>query len=200
MKPLLLSIFGALLYLGTSAFLTIRALSSMPELGGVPVEAKTELAPRLWSFQTEAVNQMIAELTAGREKVAADEKNLAALQAQLASETAELAKTRDELKQMREEIDERVIEIQDNEIKNLKTLAQTYATMAAPAAVSIFREMDETMVVKILACMKADRVGPILGEMGRVSPADGIEPMAKRAARISDKLRLLKPLKKENAI
>ena len=68
------------------------------------------------------------------------------------------------------------------------------------AAVAIFREMDENMVVKILAVMKVDRTGPILGEMSKGQDKPGEEGMVKRAARISDKLRLIKPLKKETPV
>jgi flagellar motility protein MotE (MotC chaperone) len=178
-------------------FVVVRGLTSMPELGGVPAVEQTKLPPRLWNFNGDAVNQLIADLNSGREKIAVDEKNLVTLKAQLDAEKAELGKVRVELEQMRKEIDERVLEIQDSEIKNLKTLAQTYAAMTPAAAVAIFREMDENMVVKILACMKVDRTGPILGEMSKVQSKPGEETMTVRAARISDKLRLIKPLKKE---
>ena len=147
-----------------------------------------------------SLNQLIADLQTGREKTALEEKNLVTLKSQLEAEKAELAKLRVELVQMRQEIDERVIEIQEGEIKNLKTLSQTYAAMTPVAAVAIFREMDENMVVKILSCMKVDRTGPILGEMSKGQDKPGEESMTKRAARISDKLRLIKPLKKETPV
>ena len=59
--------------------------------------------------------------------------------------------------------------------------------------------MDENTVVKIMANMKVDKTGPILGEMSKVPEKAGEETMAARAARISDKLRLIKPLKKTPA-
>jgi Mg/Co/Ni transporter MgtE len=67
-------------------------------------------------------------------------------------------------------------------------------------AVLIFRELDEDTVVKILSAMKPDRVALILGEMARIVDKDRAdEPPSRRAARISDKLRLMKALKKEVA-
>jgi flagellar motility protein MotE (MotC chaperone) len=198
-KGLVPAVLGAVLFAGTGTFVVVRGLTSMPELGGVPA-TKTELPPRLWNFNGDAVNQLIADLKTGREKIAADEKNLVTLKAQLDSEKAELVKLRVELEQIQKEIDERVLEIQESEIKNLKTLAQTYSAMAPAAAVAIFREMDENMVVKILSCMKVDRTGPILGEMSKGPEKPGEESMTKRAARISDKLRLIKPLKKETPV
>ena len=53
--------------------------------------------------------------------------------------------------------------------------------------------MDDIMVVKILATMKPDVVAPIFEEMSKTTGPDG--PLAKRAATLSDRLRLLKSLK-----
>ncbi len=184
------------LNVGTTLALLLPALStlSLPELG--PPD-KTALPPRMWSFKTEAVEQLIAELKSGQEKIATDRKGVAALQSQIAAERAELDTLRADIKSVQDEIDQRVVQIEEQELKNLKSLAQTYSAMNPPAAVAIFREMDENMVVKVLSFMKSDRVGAVLGEMGKAPERPGTESLAKRAARISDKLRLLKPLKKE---
>ena len=200
MKGLVPAVIGAVLYAGASTYFVVGELSKMPELGGVPDVEKTKLPPRLWNFNSDAVTQLIGDLESGRDKLAADQKSVVTLKAQVESEKAELEKLRTEIQQIRQEIDERVLEIQENELKNLKTLAQTYSAMSPGAAVAIFREMDENMVVKILACMKVDRTGPILGEMSKGQDKPGEETMAKRAARISDKLRLIKPLKKETPV
>lgn len=188
---------GGVVHLATTAVLMLGALAELRPPSPEQPE-KTSLPPRLWSFKTEAVDELISELKAAREKVAEDEKNVVRLRAQTAADQAEIEKVRGEVQKMREEIEARVLEIQESELKNLKTLAQTYAAMNPPQVVAVFREMDENMAVKILAMMKAASVGPILGEMAKAPDRPGEEPMARRAARISDKLRLLKPLKKEN--
>ena len=197
MKGLIPALLGGTLYAMTGMYVVVHDLSKMPELGGEPPKELTTLPPRLWNFNGDAVTQLIADLKVSREKAAADEKGLVTLKSQIDSEKAELEKLRTEIQGMRKEIEDRVLEIQDNEIKNLKTLAQTYSIMPPPQAVSIFREMDDNTIVKVLACMKAEKTGPILGEMSKAQDRQGDESMAKRAARISDKLRLIKPLKKE---
>ena len=63
----------------------------------------------------------------------------------------------------------------------------TYSDISPTAAVAIFSEMDETICAKLLSQMKPDKVAAILQEM---SAEDKDETMVKRAARISDKLRL----------
>jgi flagellar motility protein MotE (MotC chaperone) len=100
---------------------------------------------------------------------------------------------------LRADLDRRVVEVQQEEVKNLEALASTYSAMPAPAAVSIFKEMEEDQVVKILATMKAKAVALVLSEMGKATDKSGEESTARRAARITDKLRLMKNLRKEVA-
>lgn len=197
-SPWILALIGAVLNLGLTAKLVLPEILAAGE-GRVIVPEKTAAPPRLWSFKTEAIDQLIEELHAERAKSALAEKDLVTLQSHLEAERAELEKVRSDILTMRAEIEQRVVEISEGEYKNLKSLAQTYAAMNPPAVVAIFREMDDNMSVKILSLMKADRTGPILGEMAKTADRPGEEPMAKRAANITDKLRLLKPVKKENS-
>ena len=191
-----IAFIAMLLNIVTTLAMLLPAIGALQDPAIETVE-KTSMAARMWGFKTEAVDELIKELKSEREKLETDQKGVLAVQSQNAAEREELEKVRTEIQAMRAEIDEQVVEIQERELKNLKTLAQTYSTMNPSAVVAIFRELDENMSVKVLSFMKADRVGPILGEMSKaVDPASG-ETMAKRAARITDKLRLLKPLKKE---
>ena len=91
---------------------------------------------------------------------------------------------------MRKEISDRVIEISADEAKNIRSLSQTYANLSPRAAVAIIKELDDTTAVKILSLMKADVVGPIFEEMSKASGTDTV--LAKRAATLSEKLRLMK--------
>ncbi len=190
-----IAILGMLMNIGTTLMLLLPAIASLQD---PPIETveKTSMAERMWGFKTEAVDELIKELKTEVEKLDTDRKGVLAVQSQNGAEREELDKVRAEIVGMRAEIDQQVVEIQERELKNLKTLAQTYSAMNPTAVVAIFRELDENMSVKVLSFMKADRVGPILGEMSKGADTAG-EPMAKRAARITDKLRLLKPLKKE---
>jgi flagellar motility protein MotE (MotC chaperone) len=194
-----IAILAALAHVGTLLGVLLPALAPALQEPTIELPHKTALPPRIWSFKTEAVDLLVAELQAERAKLANERKDFVTLQNQTVAERAELEKVRAEIKVLREDIDTRVVEIEERELKNLKTLAQTYAAMNPPQAVAIFREMEENMVVKVLSMMKTTVVGPILGEMAKAPDKPGTEPMAKRAARITDKLRLLKPLKKENA-
>jgi hypothetical protein len=65
--------------------------------------------------------------------------------------------------------------------------------MQPDGALAIFREMDDEMVVKILAFMKPGQVGPILELMAQTQDGEGT--LAGRAAALSYKLRLLNQIK-----
>ena len=149
--------------------------------------------PLLWSFKDAEVENMITELRAERKKLDSQEVDLEKTSAQVTSEREELVKVRNEIQAERDQLSAAIVEMQESEAKNLKSLSATYSTMSPSSVVNIFAELDDMMVTKILALMKPDKVGGVFQEMARPrTPDDG---MAKRAARLSDKLRLLKAKK-----
>ncbi len=195
-SPMGLAVLGALLHFGTLTAMLMPALALLPQPQTTEeAPEKTLLPERMWSFKTQAVDEMIAELKKTRAKLDQEAKDAVILKTQIAAERAELERVQKGIVAMREELEKRIVEIQEPELKNLKTLANTYATMKPPAAVAILREMDENTVVKMLSLMKADQVGPILGEMPKATDRPGEETMARRAARMSDKLRLIQSAK-----
>ena len=152
------------------------------------------LSVTLWSFKSASVDGLVRELTKEKEELDARQVDLGKLEARIQSEKNELEKVRADIEAMRDEISQRIPQIEESEAKNIKDLAKTYSSVKPTAAVAIFKEMSDDTVVKILSFMKAETAGAILGEMSKQQDKD--ESMAKRAARISDKLRLLEPLKK----
>lgn len=201
-SPLGLVLLGLILNAATTAGL----LLAHPEAFRPP-EASTSTvgkrfpeekpAPKPWNFHPPEVDTLIKELKTERENLATREKELVQGRSQLTAEQEELKKTREEIQGMREEIAKHLVQIEEGELKNLKSLATTYANIAPAAMVAIFKEMDETLTVKLLSLMKPDKVASVLGEMARTRGTDGEDTMAKRAARVSDKLRLItQPAKK----
>jgi len=135
------------------------------------------------------MENVASELKEERARVSQQADQLAQREGRLAAERQELEKVRAQIESLRLEVSTKVIEIQGNELKNLRTLAQTYTSLTPRAAVAIFREMDDGTVVKILALMKSESVAPILEEMARASTAD--PSFSRRAAALSEKLRLM---------
>lgn len=159
----------------------------------LPAPKEVEGKSQGWDFWTIEIDGLSSELKEERARLRQQADTLNQRAARLASEQQELAKIRAEIEAMRAEINKKVIEITADESKNLKSLAQTYAGLTPRGAVAILREMDDTTVVKILSLMKSESVGPIFEEMARTAGPDG--PLAKRAATLSEKLRLMKATK-----
>jgi flagellar motility protein MotE (MotC chaperone) len=144
-----------------------------------------------WDFWTIEIENLSNELKEERARLRKQTELFEQREARLAAERKELGAMRDEIEALRREIAEKVISIREDEAKNLRALSQTYANLTPRAAVAIIREMDDVTAVKILFLMKPDVVGPIFEEMSKTSGTDG-SPLSRRAAILSEKLRLMK--------
>ena len=160
----------------------------------VRVVKSNHLKDQGWDFWTIEVDSLASELKDEKARMAKLSEQLDLRAARLNAEQKELEKIRTSIEATRKEIGDRVIEISVDEQKNLRTLAQTYTNLTPRAAVAIIREMDDMTVVKILSLMKADVVAPIFEEMSKTTDRDGI--LARRAAILSEKIRLLKSNKR----
>lgn len=195
LHPIAVSAFSLLLSVGVGvglcwqAALPIVALAAKARLKTTVAEGKS----KGWDFWTIEIENLSNELKEERARLRKQAELIDLRAARLASDTKELDKVRTDLERMRKEIGDRVIEVTADEAKNLRSLAQTYANLTPRAVVAIFREMDDVTAVKILSLMKADLVGPIFEEMART--ASGDVPLARRAAVLSEKLRLIKSAK-----
>jgi flagellar motility protein MotE (MotC chaperone) len=167
--------------------LVMHAIASLPPK---PIE---ESRVQGWDFWTIEIDGLASELKEERARLRQQAELLNQRAARVAAEQQELAKIRTDLEAMRTEIGRKIIEVTADESKNLRTLAQTYSGLTPKGAVAILREMDDTTIVKILSLMKSESVGPIFEEMAKTSAPDGT--LARRAALLSEKLRLMKSSK-----
>ena len=143
-----------------------------------------------WGFWTIEMENLASDLKDEMAKQHKRAEQLDEREARFTAERQELEKVRADIEAQRQGISGRLIEIQALESKNLRTLAQTYTNMAPAAAVEIFRDMDDITVVKILSLMKPDTVAPLLEAMAK---SDADPALAKRAATLTEKLRIVKP-------
>lgn len=152
------------------------------------VEASKPEAP--WGFWTLEIENLASELKDMKAVVKKREEALAQREERLNAERQELAKQRQQLEAMRLDISNRIISIQADEMKNLKSLVATYSSLTPKAVLTIFNQMEDTMVVKILSLMKTDTVSPLFEEMSKQGASN--PAMARRVAVLTEKLRLLK--------
>jgi flagellar motility protein MotE (MotC chaperone) len=182
------------LLLGVSTGLGMFWKAAVPLIAAAKVaqakvaeEGKPE-AP--WGFWTIEIENLASELKDQKAVIKKREEELVQREERLNAERQELTKQRQQLEQLREDITGRITSIQSDELKNLKSLVATYSSLTPKATLTIFKEMDDTMVVKLLSLMKTDTVSPLFEEMSKQAATD--PAMGRRVATLSEKLRLLK--------
>lgn len=199
-NPLIVTALSLLLSVGMGVGLTWRPLSELvlkAAEAAKPVAKAVEetviLRAKGWDFWTIEIENLSNELKEERARLKKQADALEQRSARVATEEKEFAKLRVEIEGLRKQIGDKLIEISVDEAKNIKTLATTYTNVTAKGAVAIFKEMDDTTAVKILSLMKPDIVAPIFEEMSKAAASD--PAMAKRAAVLSEKLRMMKATK-----
>ncbi|HEX2853448.1 MAG TPA: hypothetical protein VHO24_09430 [Opitutaceae bacterium] len=194
-SPLVFPVLGLLISVSLGVALCWRA--AVPVIRQALVKhdkpVDHERKSKGWDFWTIEIENLSTELKEERAHLRQEKELLEQREARVALEEKELAKVRASIERMRREIAEKVVEISADEAKNLRTLAQTYTNLSPKAVVAIIREMDDVTSVKILSLMKPDAVGPVFEEMSKTTGADG--SLARRAAILSEKLRLVKAAK-----
>ena len=195
-KPWFAAVLIVLIQPAITAFLLNRSAPAMVQVivEQMVHEEAAAMPPREarppWDMWTPEVEKLAKELKEAKESLRDREQAIVQREARIASEQAELDRTRKEIEAQRAEISRLLTEVGLDELKNLKSLAQTYSNLTPKGAVTILSEMDDATVVKILSLMKADSVGPIFEEMSKDKSEKNNQ--AQRAARLSERLRLMK--------
>ena len=146
-----------------------------------------------WTFHTRELQELIDSLDGKHKELNKREEDLTNLQTRLDNEKKELTEEKMQLEAMRNGLSDVIVQAKDDEMANIKNLASTYAAMNADAVVGILNEMDDNTVVKVLAQMKSDTIGPIFEAMTKVPGQES--QMAARIAKLSEKIRLYKQAK-----
>jgi flagellar motility protein MotE (MotC chaperone) len=201
-NPFVTAGMGLILSLGIGLFLFWRTASVLvTQAIEIQAKARADAQPKKekgWDFWTIEIENLSNELKEERARMRKEADLFEQREARLAAERKELSVMRDEIEGLRKEIAEKVISIRQDEAKNLRALSQTYSNLTPRAAVAIIREMDDVTAVKILFLMKPDIIGPIFEEMSKTTGTDGT-PLSRRAAILSEKLRLMKAKSAEPA-
>lgn len=196
-NPFVTAVAGMLLAVALGVFTVWKAGSAMVvraiELREQAVTAASK-KEKGWDFWTIEIENLSTELKEERARLRKQTELFEQREVRMAAEQKELATMRAEIEGLRKEIADKVIQVRDDEAKNLRALSQTYANLTPRAAVAIIRELDDVTATKILFLMKADAIGPIFEEMSKTTGADGT-PLSRRAAILSEKLRLMKSKK-----
>lgn len=197
-RPISIAVLALVLMLGTQ-FIALKLYWN--ELFQEPprralVVGREEPEAFEWGFASEYIAELENELRDRISALDAREEELAAYEARLVTDRAEIEDIKAQVESMREHLLEGVVKLEADETDNLKSLAKTYAMLSPEATVNIFRELEDSTVVKILFFMKSETVGAVLEEMATANGTASEE--VRRAAKISDMLRLFTDNSKDN--
>lgn len=151
--------------------------------------AQAALPKKPWDFWTVEIETLSGELEAKLADLSNRENLVTAREDRVAASMAELRQARAEIDALRNELNKQIATIQEDEAKNIRTLAATYAEMKPRAALAIMRELSDDTIVKILSVWKPDNVRPLLDEISRSAATE--PDLVRRAGVWSERLRLM---------
>jgi flagellar motility protein MotE (MotC chaperone) len=181
--------------LGAAAYLVTLVLFWPPPPPEARAETKSTRPPAgpSWEFRNPETDILILELSKEKEALALKEKDLKELAERLQNERAELYLLTQAVHQVQAEFDEHVTRVREEETANLKRLAKMYSTMSPEGAATVFKELDDGTVVKLMVFMKDADSAAVLESMARQG-----EAAARRVAALSERLRMALPEAKKN--
>ena len=190
-KSWFLAVLALIMTLGTQAVAYLLYRDELfPKPKDILVIKREDPSPISWSFSSDDLKNLKLELDDRAVHLDERQARLVSYEVQLKSDREEIEAIKKDVEEMRETLLKDVVEVEEWERKNLKILADTYGNLDPDATVSIFKELDDATVAKIMRFMKPDTIGEILQEMAM--QGGGNEALIKRAAKLSNMLRLSK--------
>ncbi|HUD49572.1 MAG TPA: hypothetical protein VMR33_22285 [Candidatus Baltobacteraceae bacterium] len=175
---------GAAVYLlSTVAFWKAPVLPQ-----GKPAAQADYAATRMgasWDFVNPEADQLIAELKLEKSSLDKKEQQLNDLAVRLDAERTEINQATQSVFLLQSDFDKNVVRVRDEETANLKKLAKVYSDMAPESAASVFAQMDDSSIIKIMVFMKDNDTAAVFEAMAKLGA-----PEAKRVAALSESLRL----------
>jgi flagellar motility protein MotE (MotC chaperone) len=172
---------------GVIFFLTMFAVFRSVHLGSLSAPAKATVAAEdnpSWKYRNPEIDQWISQIKEERESLALRTEQLKEWEARLAAESKDIAAVTQTVSQLQADFDKRVLQFKEQEKDNLKKQIKVVADMTPDGAATMFNEMTDDEVAKILYMMKPDISAPILDAMSRQGQAH-----AARAAILANRLK-----------
>ncbi len=196
-SPLVIILVATLLGVGLSSYVVLKRIPEYAAMAAA-MRPKPKIVPSHLPDRpppVDVTSKAVSELKLAKDQLAVREAAILEQQKRMGSERLELERTRADIDLMRKQVEGYLTEAKGlndkvraedavSEMKNLKTLVQTYSAMSPKSTVAIMLQMEDASAVKILALMKVDVVAGIFEEMGKQAAGDPL--MAKRAAKLAE--------------
>ena len=120
-----------------------------------------------WNKQVHEFSKILLDLKTAEEQQQERQQQLDKLAEQLSNEREALNLLKQSIEILQKELERQIILIKDSEVKNFKTLAETYTNMTPEAVAKLFAELEESSVIKVMHFLAPDVLGPILQAMAQ---------------------------------
>lgn len=187
MNPALIQSLAVVVVGGLAFFMTMFAVLKTVNFEGVKPPAPPPLAADdnpSWHFKNPEFEQWVNQIREERAALAVRAEQLKDWEARLAAENRELSTVTQAVSKQQKEFDQRVLQFKDQEAANIKKQIKVVSGMSPEGAATMFGEISDDEVTKLLFSMKADISGPILDAMSKMGAAQ-----AKRAATITQRIK-----------
>ena len=172
---------------GVTFFLTMFLVLRSVHLGTPVLPSKLPVAAEdnpSWKYRNPEIDQWIAQIKEERESLALRREELTEWEARLAAENRDIAAVTQTVNQVQADFDKRVLQFKEQEKDNLKKQVKVVADMSPGGAATMFNEMSDDEVTKLLYLMKPDVSAPILDAMSQQGEAHAV-----RAAALANRLK-----------
>lgn len=139
-----------------------------------------------WRFRNPEFNEWVSQIQNEKSRLDVREQQLNEWQTRINTELQEMSLVTQTVWQLQSEFDTNVVRFKAQEADNVKHQAKLIAAMSPEGAVSMFGEMSDDDVVRILFVMKPDQASAILDTLSKSGEA-------KRAALLTERLHQVLP-------
>lgn len=172
---------------GLSFFITMFAVVKTMNFDGVkppePVPLAADDNPS-WHFKNPEFEQWVTQVKDERAALATREEQLKEWETRLKAESREISTITQTVTKMQNDFDKRVLQFKEQEMGNAKKQIKVVSGMTPEGAATMFNEISDDEVTKLLFAMKPDISGPILDAMSKLGAAQ-----ARRAALVTQRLK-----------
>jgi flagellar motility protein MotE (MotC chaperone) len=177
---------GCLLYLAT----TLALLNPAEFAGARPVvpEQRSADDDPSWKFKNPEFDQWVAQMKQEKDAMAAREQQLNDWQTRLDAERQEISTVTQTVAQLQAQFDQNVIRFRAGEAENVKRQAKLIAAMSPEGAATLFGNMSDDDVVRILFTMKIDEASLVLDAMNKMGKTE-----SKHAAMLTERMHQVLP-------
>jgi len=177
------ALIGCVLYLGVTVF--VLSPSKFAGAQFMKPDYSAEDDPS-WRFRNPEFNEWVSQIQNEKSRLDLREQQLNEWQTRINTELQEMSLVTQTVWQLQSEFDTNIVRFKAQELDNVKHQAKLIAAMSPEGAVSMFGQMSDDDVVRILFVMKPDEASAILDTLSKSGEA-------KRAALLTERLHQVLP-------